>query len=284
MFISYLKNNSKRVYALFLLFKGGGFINKFKYCLIVLFFICFSSKKSFADINVMIDPGHGGHDSGAISYDGKYKEKDLNLDTALSIKDELEKHGVKVYMTREEDTYMPLEDRSTMANNIKDLDVLVSVHHNAASNNETYRTEVIYQAKNEKESQRLAELISNKLALINDEIKIYTRYNKQGFDYYSILRNTNTVANIVEVSFISSQKGYELVDTYDERVRNGKLVAEGIMDYLGVNYSENEEVKENKTIVAKKETFLDKLLNILNNKKDNNKGLSILYKAISRGE
>ena len=266
------------------LFKGGGFINKFKYYLIVLFFICFSSKKSFADINVMIDPGHGGHDSGAISHDGKYKEKDLNLDTALSIRDELEKHGVKVYMTREKDVYIPLKDRSVMANNIKDLDVLVSIHHNAASNNEAYRTEVIYQAKNEKESQRLAELISNKLALINDEIKIYTRYNKQGFDYYSILRNTNTVANIVEVSFISSQKGYELVDTYDERVRNGKLVAEGIMDYLGVNYSENKEVNENKTIVTKKETFLDKLLNILNNKKDNNKGLSILYKAISRGE
>ena len=284
MFISYLKNNSKRVLFPLFYLKEVFFIGKLKYCLIVLFFICFSSKKTFADINVMIDPGHGGHDSGAISYDGKYKEKDLNLDTALSIKDELEKHGVKVYMTREEDVYISLENRSVMANNIKDLDVLVSVHHNAASNNETYRTEVIYQAKNEKESQRLAELISNKLASINDEIKIYTRYNKQGFDYYSILRNTNTVANIVEVSFISSQKGYELVDTYDERVRNGVLVAEGIMDYLGVNYSENKEVNENKTTVAKKETFLDKLLNILNNKKNNNKNLSILYKAISRGE
>ena len=56
------------------------------------------------------------------------------------------------------------------------------------------------------------------------------------------------------------------------------------MDYLGIDYMENEENKKDKTIVTKKETFLDKLLNILNNKKDNNKNLSILYKAMSRGE
>lgn len=260
---------------------------KIKYLIITTIMMICSISYSYADVKVMIDPGHGGKDAGAISHDKKYEEKNLNLDTALTIRDELEKYGVKVYMTREDDTFVSLTKRSELANQIKDLDVLVSLHHNSSSNDKAYRTEVIYQAKNEKEAQKLAESISNKLSQITDELKIYTRYNKSGGDYYSILRRTNTVANIVEVSFISSEKGYTLVDTHEKRVRNGILVAEGIMDYLGISYENN--TKENKEqpklgIANKSQSILDKLLNLLSEKRNENKGTSVLYEILNRGE
>ena len=121
---------------------------------------------------------------------------------------------------------------------------------------------------------------------ITDELKIYTRYNQSGGDYYSILRRTNTIANIVEVSFISSEKGYTLVDTHEKRVRNGILVAEGIMDYLGVPYDDGVEEKNKTKLekVNKSQLILDKLLNLLNDKRNKNEGLSALYEILNRGE
>lgn len=261
-------------------------MRNFKYLIVITIMMLCSISYSYADMKVMIDPGHGGYDAGAISYDKKHEEKALNLDTALAIRDELQKHGVTVYMTREDDKFVSLSERSEMANKIKDLDVLISLHHNSSSNNKVYRTEVIYQAKNEKEAQKLAESISNKLSEITDELKIYTRYNQSGGDYYSILRRTNTVANIVEVSFISSEKGYTLVDTHEKRVRNGILVAEGIMDYLGIPYDDGVEEKNKTKLekVNKSQLILDKLLNLLNDKRNKNEGLSALYEILNRGE
>lgn len=190
--------------------------------------------------SVMIDPGHGGSDSGAISYDNTLEEKDLNLDTALAVIEELKKHGVTVYATRTDDTYVSLQNRSRMANKITDLDLFVSIHHNACESPSVNRGEVIYSVK-EKESQRLAECIGKKMKQIGDmEIKIYNRYNARGTDYYSVLRNTKATSVIVEISFITSEEGVALVDTPEERKQNGILVAQGIMDYFGIDYTKHD--------------------------------------------
>lgn len=258
-----------------------------RFSIIISAFLFMSFSYASAEVKVMIDPGHGGYDSGAISHDKKYEEKDLNLDTAIAVKNKLEKHGVTVYMTREDDRFVSLQDRSDMANRIKDLDVLISVHHNSSKNKSIYRTEVIYQAKHEKEAQKLAEAISKKLATINDELKIYTRYNKEGSDYYSILRRTNTVSNIVEVSFISSEEGYALVDTHEKRVRNGELVAEGVMDYLGISYSEESKKEDNTFKIEKNNkrmSMFDRLFGIINSNKNENKGVLVLREILNRGE
>ena len=178
--------------------------------------------------SVMIDPGHGGSDSGAISYDNTLEEKDLNLDTALAVIEELKKHGVTVYATRTDDTYVSLQNRSRMANKITDLDLFVSIHHNACENPSVNRGEVIYSVK-EKESQRLAECIGKKMKQIGDmEIKIYNRYNARGTDYYSVLRNTKATSVIVEISFITSEEGVALVATPEERKQNGILAASSV--------------------------------------------------------
>ena len=77
---------------------------------------------------VLLDPGHGGKESGAVG--SKYKEKDLNLALALKIRSELERRGFEVKMTREDDRQLSLDERGKMAAAVG-ADVFVSVHHNA---------------------------------------------------------------------------------------------------------------------------------------------------------
>ncbi|MBI3753190.1 MAG: N-acetylmuramoyl-L-alanine amidase [Deltaproteobacteria bacterium] len=80
---------------------------------------------------IVIDPGHGGEDTGAIGPSG-VKEKDINLEIAKKLeKLILQKMDVKVILTRTDDTFIPLEQRSAIANKSK-ADLFISIHANAA--------------------------------------------------------------------------------------------------------------------------------------------------------
>lgn len=81
---------------------------------------------------VVLDPGHGGHDKGALSTYGC--EKDFALDVARDVKPLLEARGLKVIMTRSDDTFIPLEVRARIANAAKDS-IFVSIHFNATDTN-----------------------------------------------------------------------------------------------------------------------------------------------------
>ncbi|MEA3312562.1 MAG: N-acetylmuramoyl-L-alanine amidase [candidate division WOR-3 bacterium] len=78
---------------------------------------------------IVIDPGHGGKDPGAVSKKGT-QEKDITLDTSLRLKKLLEAQGHTVYMTRTTDKYVPLADRTKFANQ-KKADLFISIHFNA---------------------------------------------------------------------------------------------------------------------------------------------------------
>lgn len=80
---------------------------------------------------IVIDPGHGGHDPGAVGLNGLY-EKDVVLDIALKLKEILSKNPLyEVFLTRETDVYIPLEARTAIANQ-KKADLFVSIHANAS--------------------------------------------------------------------------------------------------------------------------------------------------------
>lgn len=81
---------------------------------------------------VVIDPGHGGHDKGALSRYGY--EKNFALDVSTRVRDLLQERGFKVLMTRASDVFIPLHDRPKVANNLKDA-IFVSIHFNSASSN-----------------------------------------------------------------------------------------------------------------------------------------------------
>ncbi len=93
---------------------------------------------------VVIDPGHGGHDPGAIGPSG-LKEKDVNLKIAKALKSKLQKDGKKygiehVSLTRNRDKFIRLEERTNIARK-KDADLFISIHCNAARSKKAYGIE-----------------------------------------------------------------------------------------------------------------------------------------------
>jgi N-acetylmuramoyl-L-alanine amidase len=83
---------------------------------------------------VVIDAGHGGHDPGALSPDGKLREKDLTLKVAKAIRDRLLASGrVRVAMTRDDDDFLILQDRYGIARRLG-ADLFISVHCDSAGN------------------------------------------------------------------------------------------------------------------------------------------------------
>lgn len=102
--------------------------------------------RASSKVVVVLDPGHGGYDGGATkSYGGKnYVEKDLNLKIAQYCKAELEKYeNVQVYMTRDNDAYVGLEDRVAKARNWG-ATVFVSIHNNSSSSSRVHGATVYY--------------------------------------------------------------------------------------------------------------------------------------------
>jgi len=79
---------------------------------------------------VVIDAGHGGHDDGATGPKG-LAEKDLVLDVSRRLAERLESRGLRVVLTRDDDTFVPLEQRTSMANDAR-ADLFVSIHANSA--------------------------------------------------------------------------------------------------------------------------------------------------------
>ena len=81
---------------------------------------------------IVIDPGHGGHDTGTIG-EGGLKEKDLVLDVARKLRDDIKKNfpGIEVVMTRDSDRFVALEERTAIAN-ARRADLFISIHATAA--------------------------------------------------------------------------------------------------------------------------------------------------------
>jgi N-acetylmuramoyl-L-alanine amidase len=91
---------------------------------------------------IVIDPGHGGHDPGTMDKNG-LREKDVVLDIARRVRKLLEEDGFEVVMTRDRDVFIPLEERTAIANS-KKADLFVSIHVNAARNPHPRGTETYY--------------------------------------------------------------------------------------------------------------------------------------------
>jgi N-acetylmuramoyl-L-alanine amidase len=92
---------------------------------------------------IVLDPGHGGTDPGCIGKSGA-REKDIVLDVTRSLRKMLvEKNGFNVVLTRETDIFVPLEDRTVIANQ-KRADLFISIHANATRNRKRTGIEAFY--------------------------------------------------------------------------------------------------------------------------------------------
>ncbi|NIA18970.1 MAG: AMIN domain-containing protein, partial [Xanthomonadaceae bacterium] len=107
---------------------------------------------------IVIDPGHGGKDPGAVG-PHRVREKDVVLDIALRLKAELKKQmNCQVVMTRDHDCFIPLEERTVIANT-KKADLFVSIHANASRNRKAHGIETYFlNLATDKEAMELAAL------------------------------------------------------------------------------------------------------------------------------
>lgn len=156
--------------------------------------------KDVYDKVLLLDAGHGGKDPGA-SANGLV-EKDLTLTLLQKVNDELDK-DIKVYLTRNSDTYPDNNSRARTANQI--ADAMVSIHMNAAENTLTNGTETLYKNHDNDTGETLT---SKQLAtLIQNSIIDATGNNNRGTVHRTdllILNGTTVPSVIVEVVFISN--------------------------------------------------------------------------------
>jgi len=105
-------------------------------------------------IKIVLDPGHGGEDPGAVG-PNNIKEKDLNLNIALYLKDLFDKEKFDVFLTREEDVFIPLIDRTNFANE-KNADIFISIHCNASPNKNKKGFEIYFLSEKASDPEALA--------------------------------------------------------------------------------------------------------------------------------
>ena len=207
-------------------------------------------KSANGNIVVVLDPGHGGNDSGANG--NGLSEKNLTLKIAQYCKAELETYqGIDVYMTRTSDTYVGLEDRVAYAKSVG-ADVFVSIHINSHSTDGPSGAEVYYPNSNYVPTAGvvgggIASSILNNLTALglgNRGTKIKNSENGSTYDdgsladYYSVIRNSKKsgfTGIIVEHAFVSNASDANNFLNSDEKLqRLGIADATGIASYYGV--------------------------------------------------
>lgn len=228
------------------------------------------------NIGVIIDAGHGGIDSGAVG--NNLQEKDLTLEVSKYIYNRLKELGIPTKMTREEDIYLPKQDRIekvlSLYNNSPNT-ILISNHINAGG---AEGAEVVYSLKN---NPTLAQLILNNIKEKGQiSRKIYQRRlpENPNKDYYYILRESgNTEPVLIEYGFIDNKKDSDKLK--NNIIDYGEGVVKAITEYIGYPYTPpNQDISQDEYIVKKGDTLysISKKFNIpletikrINNLEDN---------------
>lgn len=179
-------------------------------------------------MKVFLSAGHGGNDPGAVA--NNTKEKDLNLSIALACRDELERHGVSVKMSRTKDEDDPLSEEIRECNAYSP-DLAVSIHNNAGGGD---GAEVFHSYLGGK-GKTLAENILAEIVKVGQNSRgTKTRKNSQGKDYYGFIRETSCPAVIVECAFVDNASDLKILATESQRKTMGVAIAKGILKSLGV--------------------------------------------------
>jgi N-acetylmuramoyl-L-alanine amidase len=216
---------------------------------------------------IVIDPGHGGHDTGTIGPNG-LQEKDLVLDVAKRLGRLLEARlGAEVIYTRQDDTFIPLETRTAIANR-EQADLFISIHANSSRDSDARGVETYYlnftsspealevaareNAVSEKSIHELQDLVKKialkekieesrefagdvqqslygGLALNNDGIR--NRGIKKA--PFIVLIGANMPSILAEISFVSNPTDERRLGTAEHRQRIAESLYRGVSKYVG---------------------------------------------------
>ncbi len=218
-------------------------------------------------MRIVVDPGHGGKDPGAVR--GKYREKDWNLAVSKELVRLLKKGNFEVKITRDNDTFIPLSDRSKIANTFK-ADLFVSVHVNSTKNSKADGFQVYFRSEKatdkeaaetaalENEATQYEEVHYNfvdallqslaKNEYINESSKLagYVKnavYKQPGIGIavnqnnairqanFYVLKGVQSPAILVEMGFISSSKDRARLSQASVQKKMAQGIYNGIVNY-----------------------------------------------------
>ena len=180
--------------------------------LLLMFPLCVAGQDG-ADVSrirtVVIDAGHGGKDPGAISRNGKYKEKDITLSVALKlgglVKDKYP--GIKVLYTRSTDKYVGLSERAEFANRNK-ADLFISIHVNSAKATQASGTETFVMGAHKSDDNFEVCKTENSVIVIEDDYqKKYAGFNPnspESYIIFSLLQNMHQEQSIKYAAQVQS--------------------------------------------------------------------------------
>ncbi len=175
---------------------------------------------------VVIDPGHGGLDPGAIGIGG-IRETDVVLEVSKIVKNLLSEKGVKVRLTRKNEVDLDLPPRVSFANNT-DADIFVSIHANASrgKRKDINGLETFYYRG--WRGRLLAKKIQKQILRVSPGSP--DRGVKQGRFY--VIKNTRMPAVLVEIGFLTGRLDARRLEKTTHRKRLAYAIAKGILEYL----------------------------------------------------
>lgn len=193
--------------------------------------------KPYSGKIVVVDAGHGGNDPGKVGVNGT-QEKDINLEIALLLKEELEAEGMTVVLTRQNDS--GLYDENSSNKKMQDMrgrlaiieesnaDLVVSIHQNSFGDASVSGPQVFYYETSEKGGQA-AKLLQDAL---NAELEIARPRVQKGNDNYYLLTKCSKVMVIAECGFLSNPDEEKLLNDKEYQERIVRALKAGICGYL----------------------------------------------------
>ena len=212
---------------------------------------------------IVIDAGHGGKDPGAVA--NKLKEKDIVLDIAKQLRDYLKQDpSLTVYLTRDKDVFLSLEERTAIANKRK-ADIFISIHTNSARNTAASGLETfVFNVTSDKSALEVAALenqaSTKSMSDLQDILKDLLRYSKledslslaggvqksmikssgaaksedRGVKQapFYVLMGATMPAILVEAGFISNKKEAEKLKKPEYRKKLAKGIYDGVREYI----------------------------------------------------
>ncbi len=192
---------------------------------------------------IVIDPGHGGYDPGAVGAGGLL-EKDVTLSISLKLADilhnQLPYSDISVKLTRETDSvpWTPendLYDRVKIANDWE-ADLFISIHANAATNSQAEGTEV-WTSVGQTEADIVAENIA--IAFKNNFPEMVFRADLSDGDFdkeanFYVLNRAKAPAILIELAFITNLKEEKMLQDEEYQMKAAYTIAEGICNYLNI--------------------------------------------------
>ncbi len=172
---------------------------------------------------IVIDPGHGGDDPGAVVTFSEKHEADHTLTTALLLKKELENLGATVILTRESDKSVSLENRAQLSNREK-ANAFISLHFDSGPNsNASGTTGYYFTSTSENLAQTVNKYIARNLTLKSQGTK---------FQNFLVLRENKQPSILLELGYLNNPDDNKLIESSEYQENIAKSIASALKEYF----------------------------------------------------